>query len=246
MASRICWHCERFSHMTQIGPVFSDILKGKAADSFVWFAPFTCDACGYATLGMIDSSLLGRRINSGQAQSVFQVEADFEDEEEPDDEDEQIITWIPREPVWKEYEDVPEDIAAVASEAYSCCSIKAYRSAVLMARTALEATAKNKGITSGSLNEKIEELAEQNIITDQLAQEANEIRLLGNDMAHGDPDIPVSKEDASDILGFLDTVLDYVYQQPIAIQKRKALRKKRKENKNDCRSIAPSSTAATN
>ena len=231
MASRICWHCERFSHMTQIGPVFSDIFKGKAVDSFIWFATFTCDACGYATLGMIDSSSWGRRINSDQAQSVFEIEADFEDEEEPDDGDEQIITWIPREPVWKEYEDVPKDIAAVASEAYSCCSIKAYRSAVLMARTALEATAKNKGITSGSLNEKIKELAEQNIITGQLAQEANEIRLLGNDMAHGDPDIPVSEEDASDILGFLDTVLDYVYQQPIAIQKRKELREKRKQVK---------------
>lgn len=126
---------------------------------------------------------------------------------------------------------MPKDIASAASEAYSCFSINANRAAVLMARTAIEATAKDKQITDGNLYQKIDAMAEKNIITDQLAEEAHEIRLLGNDMAHGDLAEPVSEEDASDILGFLDSVMDYVYQQPMLLQKRKALRERRRQAK---------------
>lgn len=139
--------------------------------------------------------------------------------------------WIPLKQSGKEYEDVPDQIASAASEAYSCFSINANRAAVLMARTAIEATAKDKQITGGDLYHKIDAMADKNIITGQLAEEAHEIRLLGNDMAHGDLAEPVSEEDASDILGFLDSVMDYVYQQPMLLQKRKALRERRRQAK---------------
>ena len=145
--------------------------------------------------------------------------------------DDKGIDWFPIRPTEKEYDDVPDDIASAASEAYSCFSINANRAAVLMARTAIEATAKDKQITDGNLYQKIDAMAEKNIITDQLAEEAHEIRLLGNDMAHGDLAEAVSEEDASDILGFLDSVMDYVYQQPMLLQKRKALRERRKQAK---------------
>lgn len=115
-----------------------------------------------------------------------------------------------------------------------------------MARTALEATAKNKAITSWPLNEKIKQLAAQNMITEQLAEEANEIRLLGNDMAHGDPDIPVSEKDVSDILGFLDTVLDYVYQQLVACKRARTLGKSVSRPKNDNGLISSSTTVIMN
>ncbi|MEE8725575.1 MAG: DUF4145 domain-containing protein [Bifidobacterium crudilactis] len=125
---------------------------------------------------------------------------------------------------------MPTDIASAASEAYACFSINANRAAVLLARTTVEAIAKDKGVSSGNLKAKIDTMAEQNIITDQLKDEAHEIRFLGNDMAHGDLGTPVDENDASDILGFLDTLLDYVYQQPIAIQKRRELREQRKQS----------------
>ncbi|MBI0141913.1 DUF4145 domain-containing protein [Bifidobacterium sp. W8106] len=218
MASRICWHCGRFSHMTPQGSLISGDLNNAPVYAEVWFAIFKCDSCGYATLGMIDYNFSLSDVDVSQAQEDF-----LNDSEE--------IKWIPEAAVGMEYEDVPTEIASVASEAYSCCSISAYRSAVLMARTVLEATAKDKGVTSGSLYEKIDELAAKTIITRQLAEEAHEIRLLGNDMAHGDLNTPVSKEDAEEILGFLDSVLDYVYQQPIAIERRKKVREQRKLSK---------------
>lgn len=204
--------------MTQQGSLISGDLNYDPDYAEVWFAIFKCDSCGYATLGMIDYHFSLLEVAASQAQEDF-----LNDSEE--------ITWIPEAAVGMEYEDVPTEIASVASEAYSCCSIAAYRAAVLMARTVLEATAKNKGVTSGSLYEKIDELAAKTIITRQLAQEAHEIRLLGNDMAHGDLNTPVSKEDAEEILDFLDSVLDYVYQQPIAIERRKKLREQRKQSK---------------
>jgi hypothetical protein len=143
--------------------------------------------------------------------------------------DELNIAWIPAKAIGKEYEDVPTDIASAASEAYACFSINANRAAVLLARTTVEAIAKDKGISNGNLKTKIDAMAGQSIITNQLKDEANEIRFLGNDMAHVDLGTPVDESDASDILGFLDTLLDYVYQQPIAIQKRQELRKKREQ-----------------
>ena len=124
---------------------------------------------------------------------------------------------------------MPNDIASAASEAYACFSINANRAAVLLARTTVQAIAKDKDIHTNNLYGDIEKMADENIITDQLKDEAHEIRFLGNDMAHGDLGTPVDENDASDILGFLDTLLDYVYQQPIAIQKRQELRNKRKQ-----------------
>lgn len=141
------------------------------------------------------------------------------------------IQWLPEKALGKRYEDVPEHIASVASEAYSCFSIEMYRAALLMARTALEATAKQRGITEGTLAKKIETMAENNIVPYYLENEATEIRLSGNDMAHADLDTPVTKDEANEILGFLDAVLDHVYQQPTKAKRRKEEREKAKAGK---------------
>lgn len=139
------------------------------------------------------------------------------------------LQWYPAKPLGKEYENVPQDIASAASEAYACFSINANRAAVLLARTAVQAIAKDKNIHTNNLYGDIEKMAETHVVTDQLKDEAHEIRFIGNDMAHGDLGTPVDADDAADILGFLDSLLDYVYQQPMAIQKRRELREKRKQ-----------------
>ena len=138
------------------------------------------------------------------------------------------LQWYPAKPLGKGYENVPKDIASAASEAYACFSINANRAAVLLARTTVQAIAKDKGIHTANLYGDIERMADDHVITDQLKEEAHEIRFLGNDMAHGDLGTPVDSDDAADILGFLDSLLDYVYQQPMAIQKRRELREHRK------------------
>lgn len=236
MASRICWHCSKYSHTTVIGEP-SLISYDDDDGSTIWSVFFLCDSCHYPSIGQCkisDVKTLTARYQSlsiktndfpylnDQRQLTFATINYFVDRGDIK------IAWIPAESIGKEYEDVPTDIASAASEAYACFSINANRAAVLLARTTVEAIAKDKGVSSGNLYSKIEAMAEQSIITDQLKDEAHEIRFLGNDMAHGDLGTPVVESDASDILGFLDTLLDYVYQQPIAIQKRRELRQQRK------------------
>jgi len=92
--------------------------------------------------------------------------------------------------------DVPEPIRSTASEAFACASIGAHRAAILLARTTIEATAKAEAITSGSLVAKIDALKAANHIRPDVADAAHEVRLLGNDMAHGDNLVTVASEES--------------------------------------------------
>lgn len=220
--------------MTRIGEPISAESYRLTPEPKTWFALFQCDNCGYCSLGKM--TLTGSTLDLGAAVNAF---PEYRSEEEARidiagryfDRFNGKIHWIPKIALGKQYKDVPKHIASAASEAYSCFSIDMYHAAVLMARTALEATAKDCGITNGPLSKKIEAMAEKTIITQQLKDEADEIRLSGNDMAHADLDIPVTKEDAEETLGFLDSVLNYVYQQPMAVKKRRENREKRKQGK---------------
>jgi hypothetical protein len=69
------------------------------------------------------------------------------------------IAWQPVKAVGKDYQDVPPEIAAAASEVHSCLSIGAIRGAIAIARAVVEATAKSQGITKGNLQDKIDGLA---------------------------------------------------------------------------------------
>lgn len=99
-------------------------------------------------------------------------------------------------------------------------------SAILMARTVVEATAKDKGIKTGSLVAKIDELARQGFIRPSTKDAAHEIRHFGNDMAHGDIEEVPDSEDVQDVLVLMDEILSEVFQGPARtarlVQKRTA------------------------
>ncbi|WP_206430958.1 DUF4145 domain-containing protein [Bifidobacterium samirii] len=191
-----------------------------------WVAFCTCDYCGYPNIAMADESALATyRVTIGTVSANWFVDANGEDSEK-------LIHWLPEEPLGREFKDVPQHISDAASEAYACFSIRSYRAAILMARSVLEACAKDKGVTKGNLASKIDALADDGVISPQIQAEAHEIRYLGNDMAHGDFVEPVGMDDADDVLGFLATFLDYVYQMPAAIRRRQEARKQRGANPN--------------
>lgn len=84
-----------------------------------------------------------------------------------------------------------------------------------MARTTIEASAKAKGITSGNLVHKVDELFNQQLIYEHVRGAAHEIRHVGNDAAHGDlVDDPLTEKEALDVLGLMDMVLDGVFIAP--------------------------------
>lgn len=135
--------------------------------------------------------------------------------------------WIPLEGFQTDFPDVPEEIAKAATEAWRCHSAGSHRGAVMLARALVEATAKAKGIASGSLADKIDELAKNGLIRAAVADQAHEIRHLGNSTAHGDLGDPVSKEDADEVLNLMGEVLNEVFQSPARSDRLAAARKAR-------------------
>ncbi len=174
--------------------------------------PFVCDECGvlsigYAALGAQDATQPSATLDTGDCD----------------------VLWYPAVALHKEYPDVPDHIAAAASEAHACQSIGAHRAAVMLARAVVEATAKHNGIKNGLLHAKIDEMFKQEIISKLTKSTAHEIRFMGNDMAHGDFVIELDAEDSGDVLTFMDELLAEVYQSPARLSARQVVRAARND-----------------
>jgi hypothetical protein len=138
-------------------------------------------------------------------------------------------TWYPVDIHGKKYHDVPPKIATAASEAHVCLAVKAYSGTLLLARSVIEATAKDNGITTGRLVEKIDAMHDSGLVRKDVRDGAHEVRHLGNDAAHGDFTAPVSRTDAMLILALMDEVLAEVYQGPARVARLKAAHEARRE-----------------
>jgi uncharacterized protein DUF4145 len=126
-----------------------------------------------------------------------------------------VLDYWPKTVGGKQFPDVPDAVAAAADEAHQCHSIGAFRAAMALARAVVEATAKEKGVTSGSLEKKIDQLCSDGYIRKDTRDAAHAVRLVGNDAAHGDLAIMVVHEaDALDVLELMDDILDEVFQSP--------------------------------
>lgn len=137
--------------------------------------------------------------------------------------------WRPRSTETKDYPDVPPHVADAATEAYECASLKHNRAAVLLVRSVIEATAKDKGITSGKLYDKIEALEKAGLIRAHIKDAAHGVRELGNEMAHGDFVTPISDEDTELVIKLMGEILNEVYQSPAEIQRVQAAAQARKQ-----------------
>lgn len=211
MASRTCWHCGTKAHHTiTADPVKSTVfdLRSGAAR---WMTPFSCDECKVLSIGSLYVMEAGYHIVTNDVRSMV---------DNPNDE----IEWLPAKPLGRRYPDVPAPISDAASEAHACHSIRSYRAAVLMARSVIEATAKDQGIDKGTLREKIDAMRDQDLIRPVISEAAHEIRHLGNDMAHGDFIQPIDEAESAEILELMGVVLTEVYQMPSQLQARKEAR----------------------
>jgi hypothetical protein len=209
VASRKCWSCGRVAHMTPIEG--SATVEGGFRQQVT--GCFRCDGCSAPSIAI--------------ASRVAK--------------DKDPLTWLAgaRQPKWlpaiptklpeRTFRDVPGAIAEVASEAYRCLEwAHAPRLAALGARSVIEATAKGQGITDGSLLAKIDTMAKQGLIRPNVRDSAHEVRLFGNDMAHGDFGRAVTDEDANLVLTLMAEVLQEVYQAPARLARAKAAREARK------------------
>lgn len=106
---------------------------------------------------------------------------------------------------------IPDGVAGFFKEAHDAFSIGAHRGVLLLVRSVIEATAKDRGILKGELVGKINKLFEAGDIRKGTKDMAHALRILGNDMAHGDIDAVPTQEDADDALKIAKFVLDDVY-----------------------------------
>lgn len=190
MASRVCWNCGVSSHQTMYhAPTPHGDLRS-------WMAPFKCDECGALSIASLQSI-------SPSSPNAIAAEMDRRGS---------TLAWFPLNALGRRYEDVPSPIADAASEAHACHSIRSFRAAILMARAVIEAVAKDKGITKGTLEKKIDEMHQQQLVRELVRDTAHEIRHLGNEMAHGDFVNPVTEEESEDVLNFMAEVLNEIYQ----------------------------------
>jgi len=123
-------------------------------------------------------------------------------------------------------DDLPEPIRSEFDEANLCYAVGAYRATVTMCHTAMEAVWRMQ--KASGLNE----LKEKGIISERLFAQATEIRLWAGIAKHEAIYEVVSREDAEQLLVYMEDILDAVYVQPARLaalsQKREKLPKETK------------------
>lgn len=210
MMTRACPHCHALSHFTDRWS--SDYYEDEYSDpQFMAFAQ-QCDNCGKPVCGV------------GPPEGA-------------EDEEEYELIW-PLVVAQVAFPDVPEVIAGAAREAHQALAAGASRASAAMARATVEATAKDKGITQGNLESKINRLASADHISEAMREAAHEIRFAGNAAAHGDIlSEPISVADATEIVDLMDAILERVYQEPAKVERVRASREARR-NRQEAAQVA--------
>lgn len=109
----------------------------------------------------------------------------------------------------------PEGMHRFWVQAHDSLANENWDAAAVMARSALQFVVRDKGAKKGSLKEEIQDLVAKGILHPLMADWSHEVRELGNDSAHPGPTSePTDKQDARDIVNFLDLLLLYLYDLP--------------------------------
>jgi len=122
----------------------------------------------------------------------------------------------------------PDFLKRDLEEANLCFAVGAFRAAGVLARRALQLCCIEKGAPDKRLEEQIDWLLSQQIITKELKDWAHEVRLTGGDAAHPPKKIVederVNTDDAEDILTLLEKFIDVLYIAPALAEERRQKR----------------------
>ena len=123
--------------------------------------------------------------------------------------------WSSLNRLWPKQEShVDWDIPAIARnsliEARLCYKAKAYSASVVMSGRTLEGVCKHHSAKNKNLAVGLKELKEKGIIDERLFKWGEELRKHRNIGAHAS-DEKISKEDAKDLLDFVNAICEYVF-----------------------------------
>lgn len=124
---------------------------------------------------------------------------------------------------------VPKDIADDYLEAQRCFMAGAWHGCAVMARRCMHSVAEHFGASGKDLYEQIKDLQAKQTITPVLAEQAQEVRVLGKHGAHpydmkGNELKDLGPDDAQAALEFCDFIFDQVFVQPEKIKASKTRR----------------------
>jgi hypothetical protein len=105
---------------------------------------------------------------------------------------------------------VPKNIEQAFTEAVVCFNAKAFTASAIMCRKTLEGLCDAHGAKTGNLAKRLGKLRDDGIIESRLFEWAEELRVFGNEAAHG-VDSRILRQDCEDILEFTEALAQYVF-----------------------------------
>lgn len=115
-------------------------------------------------------------------------------------------------------ETLPQRARDFLSQAIS--SLHAPAGAVMLTASAVDAMLKEKGYKTGSLNARIDQAVADNLITNEMAAWAHEIRLDANDQRHADETAPLPSEaDAKKVIEFANALAQFLFVLPARVER---------------------------
>lgn len=131
--------------------------------------------------------------------------------------DYQLLPWSLRVENFPEY--WPASVGNYWMQARRSLTDENWDAATIMARSALQVALRDRGAEGKNLKQEIDDLADKGILPAIMKEWSHNVRELGNESAHPQPEqIPTNKEDAKDIVSFLDFLLEYLYKLPKRIE----------------------------
>jgi hypothetical protein len=120
----------------------------------------------------------------------------------------------------------PPDVGRYWLQAQRSLEASNWDAAAVMARSALQLSARLNGAAGSNLKQEINDLAQKGLLPPVMVEWSHEVRELGNDSAHPSPNSAgASAADAKDIGEFLTTMLTFLYQIPHQIAEYRARKK---------------------
>lgn len=121
----------------------------------------------------------------------------------------------------------PANVKRFWVQAHTSMTTETWDAAVAMARSTLHAAIFDKGGEGKTLYDKINDLVKKDLLPPLMATWATEIRLLGKVAAHPEEEEKeITNLDAKDIVKFMDSLLEYVYDFPREIEAYRQRREK--------------------
>ncbi len=97
-------------------------------------------------------------------------------------------------------------------------SVHAPAGAVMLAASAVDSMLKEKGYKDGSLFSRVDQASTDNLITDDMAKWAHEVRLDANDQRHADDEASMPTEaDAQKTIAFAKALGEFIFVLPSRI-----------------------------